>query len=235
MKELQGCSTPFPASAASPALPARGTGLRPRSLRGGAWGLRLSAPPHCALGMRQEQRRAAGIWDTAAGPPGPWTLKSHPAVSTLPPGSALAAAEIYGERRGRRASGSVNKRRVCTLSPAPGAVSLCHAAPRVPPGSSRPRTSHPNRHRDPTPRPRAGNAPGAPSGSESLINRELIAWKTSHLSHAVGGAAWGPEWLPPPWGRGVTPPGRAEPTPCTGTPPVPPGQDPAGASIRIVG
>lgn len=157
MKEPQGCSTPFPASAASPALPARGTGLGPRSLRGGTCGLRLVAPPHCALGMRQDQRKTAGIWDMAAGTPWPWTLKSHPAVSVLPPGFALAAAEIYGKRRGRRASGGVNKRRVFALSPAPGAVSRCHAAPRVPPGSTRPgasRAAHPNRHRDPHTAPR---------------------------------------------------------------------------------
>lgn len=111
-----------------------------------------SCPPHCALRMRQDQRRTAGIWDRVAGTLWPWTPKSLPAVSLLPPGSALAAAEIYGERQGRRASGGVNKRRVFTLSPAPGAVSRRHAAPRVPPGSTRPRASraaHPARHRDP--------------------------------------------------------------------------------------
>lgn len=167
MKEPQGCSTPFPASAASPALPARGTGLGPRSLRGGAGGSPPLAPPHRALGMSQDQRRAAGIWDTAACPtPGPWTLNSPRAVSTLLPGSALAAAEIYGERRGRRAGSGVNKRHVSTLSPAPGAVSPCHAAPRVPPGPTRPRASHaarPNPRRDPRTAPRGWELRAAPS------------------------------------------------------------------------
>lgn len=85
--------------------------------------------------------------------------------------------------------------------------------PRIPAGTG-----------TPTPRPRIGDAPGTPSGFESLINRMLIAWKTSHLSHAEGGAAWGLESLPPPRGHGVIPPARAGPTPLTGTPPwSPPG------------
>lgn len=153
MKEPQGCSTPFPASAASPALPTRGMGLGPRSLRGGTWGLRL-LPPRPALRPWDEAGPAKGLWDLGHGRRDPRTVdpQVHPAVSTLPPGSALAATEIYGERRGRRASGGVNKRRVFTSSPAPGTVSRCHAAPRVPLGSTRPRASHaalPNRHRDP--------------------------------------------------------------------------------------
>lgn len=111
MKEPQGCSTPFPASAASPALPARGMGLGPRSLRGGTWGLRLLPPvPPCALGMRQDQRRAFGIRDTAAETPGPWTLKSHPSRLHAPAwiragsrGDLWRAAGKEGQRRCKQA------------------------------------------------------------------------------------------------------------------------------------
>lgn len=167
--------------------------------------------------MRWERRRAGGIWDTASGTLKARTLKSHSAVSNLPPGSALAARRLMERagKEGRRRRKQALRLLLVTLSrgcvpvppssrrspldpPAPG-----HLLPRLPTGPG-----------TPTPRPRAGDAPGTPGGSESLINRALIAWKTSHLSDAEGGAAWGPAWLPPPWGHGVIPPGRAGPSRC---------------------
>lgn len=139
-----------------------GTSIPPRRDGGGSLPLLAPSSP-CPW----DEAGPAGIWDTAACPaPGPWTPNSPPAVSTLLPGSALAAAEIYGERRGRRAGGGVNKRHIPTLSPAPGAVSPCHAAPRVPPGPARPRASHaahPNPHRDPHTAPRGWELRAAPS------------------------------------------------------------------------
>lgn len=223
MKEPRGCSTPFPASAASPAPPARGTGLGPPSLRGETWGLRLLVP--LSLRPWDEAGPAKGRWHLGHGRRDPRAVDPQ-----VPPSRLHAPAWIRAGSRGDlwRAAGKEGQRRckqasrfhlvthsrgcvpVPRSSPSPplDPLSPGHPMPRIPKGTG-----------TLTPRPRVGDAPGTPSGSESLINRVLIAWKTSHLSHAEGGAAWGLESLPPPWGHGVIPLGRAGLTPSTGTPP----------------
>ena len=181
MTELHGRAAPSPAPMTipcgvrgvgdpSPGAPTAFPALS--ALRGWTWGLWLVEQPLAVLmGRGLEQRRAGGLWGGVHGgevPPPP--SRALPAVSA--PAKRFMAGSGEGAGRG-------GGKQVPRLSPALGA-----ASPRasLPPGSpcplqpprcprphGVPRPSIPTG--DPTQRPGAGDKPGAPLHSASLINQ----------------------------------------------------------------